>query len=81
MDDNIGVTVALMQYPEGYTFPAQQVIEHKATGNHCHLLGFGEAETNALMAVSDILVHPLEEDKFYVQLGIGGWDVHASRAA
>lgn len=78
MDDNIGVMVALMQYPEGYTFPAQKVIEYQSTAYHCGLLGLGESETKVLTDACDIMIDRWEEDAFYAQLSIGSWDKAAT---
>ena len=80
MDNNVGVVVALMQYPTGYEFPSQKVIEHHNAAYHCGFLGLGEPETVVITDACDILMDGWEEQSFYPQLRIGRWDERAMAA-
>lgn len=74
MDDNVGVVVALLQYPEGHNFPEHLVLDHHNVEQTCAGAGLGERESTIMVVVGTILMTTWQQGSFYPQLRIGSWN-------
>ena len=79
MDDNVGVVVALLQYPEGHNFPEHLVLDHHNVGQTC-ADKLGDRETTIMVIVGSILMTTWTPESFYPQLRIGSWNEAAVEA-
>ena len=87
MDDNIGITIALMTFPKGYCYPSNLILDYHNTSASCDKFGISGKEKDVLIQVSDVLMEDWWDDSkplidyhsiaFYPSLRIGTWNTPA----
>ena len=80
MDDNVGVIVALMEFPKRYNFPRSAVIDHHNVERACADLDLGTAEATVLTIVGRTLMKTWKPNAFFPQFRIGSWNERAKPA-
>jgi len=80
MNENVGVTIALLQYPHSYKFPENLVFNHYAPDSDCDNHNIGEREKKIILKAQAILMKYWKgnassgEMNYFPSLRIGTWN-------